>query len=181
MSVLYGNLVGPAKLGHLWPLCIMFKDTVHKGFWAVSSETPPSANPVPMRESTEFSIREWEHSQKLAVKRYNFTCMPRKNTPHTLRTTVYTRLIASKQKTLTEVPSTNEETEDPTTEETPSTTTEQQRGRDTLRVIEHTPTPTRIRIMATCRLRAIAYLPPSQCLTQTGKYGHPTNQPGWVR
>jgi hypothetical protein len=28
--------------------------------------------------------------------------------------------------------------------------------------------------------RAIAYLPPSQHLTQTGKYGHPTNQPGWV-
>jgi hypothetical protein len=31
-------------------------DIIHKGFWAVSSETPPS------REGTEFSIHEWEHS-----------------------------------------------------------------------------------------------------------------------
>jgi hypothetical protein len=64
----------------LWPLCTVSIDTVHKGFWAVSSETPPSANPVPSREGTEFSTHEWEHSQKLAVKRYNFTCMPRGNT-----------------------------------------------------------------------------------------------------
>jgi hypothetical protein len=33
--------------------------------------------------------------------------------PLTLLTTVYTRLIASRQKTLTEAPSTNKETEDP--------------------------------------------------------------------
>jgi hypothetical protein len=60
--------------------------------------------------------------------------------------------MASRQKTLTEVPSTNEKTKDPTTEEPPSTTTEWQRGKDILRVIEHTPTPTRICIMATCKL-----------------------------
>jgi hypothetical protein len=126
----------------------MSNNTVHKGFWAVSSKTPPSANPVPSRELSLAFMSGNTHKSHC----YNFTCTPRENTPLTLLTTVYTRLTAARQKTLTEAPSTNEETEDPITEEPPITATKRQKGRDTSKVIEHIPTPTRIRIMATCKL-----------------------------
>jgi hypothetical protein len=106
------------------------------------------------KENLESSIREWEHSWKQAMERYNSICHTGWSTPLLSSTLVHIRLTADRQKTLAEAPSTIEGTEGPPTEEPPNIPPVQleDRGRTSSRVTDHTPTPARFQVALCCRL-----------------------------
>jgi hypothetical protein len=134
--------------------CVGLSDSTHKDHWIISKEVTPRANPMLSKENVESSIREWEHSWKQAMERYNSICHTGWSTPLLSSTLVHTRLTADRQKTSTEAPSTIEGTEGPPTEEPPNIPPVQleDRGRTSSRVTDHTPTPAQFQVALCCKL-----------------------------